>query len=177
MLRTLMLILVSLLPLHAHADDLWWTYLASYEDNKPGSTRVNLGLKSLAPVDGYPYLIVTGTSYKGDKTSGLPVAHDFELLDDVYGKVVQTIAAVSPSIYAGTFTNDHQQLHYIYVKNATGVEAALREMYENACPDCKIYVNVKRDPTWFGFNKFLYPNQPTLDFYRAELVQLGAIKQ
>ena len=173
MLRILLPLLAILLPLEASAGDFWWSYLANYEKNTPGSTRVNLGLKGRAPVAGYAHVVVTGVSYKSVGFDGLPDVADLDRLNALSEKVIATIAAKSPSIYAGTFSNQYQQLHYVYVKDTTGIDAALRALYDKACAGCKIYINVKSDPEWFGYKEFLYPNQITREFYRAELTRLG----
>jgi hypothetical protein len=150
--------------------------MASYENDMPGSTRVNLGLQQRAPVAGYPHLIVTGTKYSRSAGQGLPEIADLDRLNALAEKVKATIEAISPAIYAGTFTHQYEQLHYVYVKDTTGIDAALRGMYERACPGCAIYVNVKSDPAWLGYTSFLYPNQQTLDFHRDELIKIGIVK-
>ena len=173
MFRKLLPLIAFLLPRPVSAGDIWWSYMAGYENDTPGSTRVNLGLKERAPVAGYPHLIVTGTTYKSTGFKGLPDLADLDRLNALSEKVVATIAAKSPAIYAGTFSNQYEQLHYVYVRDTAGIEAALRTLYAHACAGCKVYINVKSDPQWLGYKEFLYPNQATRDFYRKELTGLG----
>src|SRR5574340_1558606 len=73
-------IFVFALPMDANSKDFWWPYLASY-DAGPGSVRVNLGLRKQAPLAGYPYLVVTGTTYTTTRPDGLPSAGDLERLN------------------------------------------------------------------------------------------------
>lgn len=157
-----------LLPTQSFAKDFWWPYLASYESG-PGSTRVNLGLKKQVPVSEYPYLVVTGPRYKASGTEGFPGQAEIDRLNVLSTKIVDAIAAVSPSIYAGTFTHQSEQLHYVYVKKRDGIESALKIVYAKSCQGCKVYTNIKHDPTWSTYSNFLYPNPRTLEFYRQEL--------
>ena len=40
----------------------WWSYLAAY-DAGPGSIRLDMSLRQIAPVKGFPHHIVTGVRY------------------------------------------------------------------------------------------------------------------
>jgi hypothetical protein len=144
--------------------------MATY-DTGPGSTRVNMGLKGQAPFSQYSTLIVTGTTYKAQKM-GLPSPADFARLDALSADVIATIESRTPSMYVGTFTSDSEQLHYVYVKDAAGIEAALNALYAKVCVGCKTHIKIKQDPAWSAYRDFLYPNQATRDFYRAELRKL-----
>jgi hypothetical protein len=169
-------LLILLLPMPLNAKDFWWPYLAAY-DAGPGSTRVNLGLKKLVPFSDYPNLVVTGTTYATTRSDGLPDQANLDRLNVLSGKVIAAIQVASPSIYAGTFTHNREQLHYVYVKNITGIEKMLSDLYAKACTGCKIYTNIKRDPAWSAYRDFLYPNPATLDFHRDELKKIGFMDQ
>ena len=156
----------------AVARDFWWPYLASYEAG-PGSIRVNLGLRNQAPLAEYPYVVVTGTTYNTTRQDGLPDAKDIERLNALADKVIGAIQATSPSVYVGTFTHNREQLHYVYVKNFSGIAGALSQLYSAACQGCKTYMNIKHDPVWAAYTEFLYPNPAILKLHRAELENLG----
>jgi len=170
----LLAVLIATISLPTSAKEFWWAYMASY-DGTPGSTRVNMRLKEKAPFPEYQTLVVTGTTYAAKK-EGLPDPADLGRLNQLSFKGVATIRSVSPAIHAGTFTHNGEQLHYVYVKDAAGIEKTLRGMYAKACPACKIYINIKKDPSWSGYTDFLYPNKPTRDFYRDELKKYGFIE-
>jgi hypothetical protein len=173
--RPLLIALVLMsIPLEAGAKEFWWSYMASY-DGTPGSTRLDMRLKEKAPFAQYASVVVTGTTYVAKK-DGLPDPDDLDRLNRLSFKVVSAIQAVSPSIYAGTFTNNSEQLHYVYVKDTAGIDKALRALYAKACPGCKIYINIKKDPSWSGYKDFLYPNKMTRDFYRDELRKYGFVE-
>lgn len=152
--------------------DLWWSYLASYEAG-PGSIRVNLGLRKHVPLAGFPYLVITGTTYGTTRKDGLPDAKDLERLDALAEKVIDAIRARTPSVYVGTFTHDREQLHYVYVSDPSGLAGALDEVYSAVCGGCKTYKNIKYDPEWADYTEFLYPNQATIEFHRDELEKIG----
>ena len=137
MFKTLVSLFALGLAGQANAADFWWAYMASYENQAPGSTRVNLGLKERAPVAGYPQVVITGVTYGNKGVQGLPQPGDLDRLNALAVKVEGTIAGLSPSIYTGTFTHQYQQLHYVYVKKTEGVDAALRKLYARECPGCK----------------------------------------
>lgn len=151
----------------AFAADQWWTYLASYEEG-PGSIRVDLALKKQAPLTDYQFVVVTGTTYTSSGKQGLPEVDDLDRLNNLSKKVIATIGSKSPFIYAGTFSQNFEQLHYVYVKNVVGVEEALNSLYREACPRCKTYTKIKQDSTWSAYLDFLYPNQVTRDHYGSQ---------
>jgi hypothetical protein len=162
--------------MQSKATDFWWPYLAAY-DTGPGSTRVNLGLKKQSPFNEYPNLVVTGTTYVTTRSDGLPDQADLARLNALSGKIIAAIQAASPSVYAGTFTHDREQLHYVYVKDIAGIETVLGDLYAKACTGCKIYTNIKKDPAWTAYRDFLYPNSAILDFNRDELKKIGFVAQ
>ena len=150
------------------ASDQWWSYLASY-DAGPGSIRVNLALRKLAPLADYSYLVVTGPTYASSQRQGLPEVADLDRLNYLQEQAVAAIAEQSPYVYAGTFTHNFEQLHYVYVKSPSGISQALSELYRQRCPDCKTYTNIKQDPQWSAYSDFLFPNQATREHYGLQL--------
>ena len=146
----------------------WWTYLADYE-GFPGSTVVDLGLKSRAPIPDLPTLLVTGVSYESSpEHSELPTVDELSFLNKLSEKGLALIASKSKSVDAGTFTHKNQRLDYIYIADSTGLESMLRDFYKTECPDRRPYISLKSDPRWEAYLNFLFPNQQTIDFYRAK---------
>ncbi len=159
-------------PLQANAKELWWTYSARYQAGT-GATRINLDLKSKAPNAAYPTLVITGSAYTSRRMDGLPDQTENDRLDALRVKVLETIQKTTPSIYAGTFTQDHDQKHYVYVKDGAKVEKALNQLYANACPKCNAHTVVRDDKAWEFYTGFLFPNDTTRDYYKADLKKLG----
>ncbi|MEJ6003857.1 DUF695 domain-containing protein [Paucibacter soli] len=153
---------------HPVVSDQWWSYLASY-DQGPGSIRVDLALRKIAPRPDYPYVVVTGPTYTSEQKQGLPEVGDLDRLNVLQERVVSAISKLSPCIYAGTFTHNFEQLHYVYVKEPSGVAQTLSELYREHCPGCKIYTNIKHDPSWSAYSDFLFPNQATRKHYGLQL--------
>jgi hypothetical protein len=155
--------------------ELWWSYLADY-DGLPGSTLVNLALKTRAPMHDRSTLLVTGVSYKSaPKDSGLPDAAELEFLNRLSNKRLTLVAAHSTALFVGSFTHKNERLDYIYVADAAGLETALRDFYKTECPARRPYINIKSAPRWEAYLDFLYPNAQTIEHYRTELLKLGAL--
>lgn len=155
--------------------ELWWSYLADY-DGLPGSTLVNLALKTRAPMHDRTTLLVTGVSYESaPKDSGLPDAVELEFLNRLSDKRLTFVTAHSAALFVGSFTHKNEQLDYIYVVDAASLGSALRDFYKTECPARRPYINIKSDPHWEAYLDFLYPNAQTIEYYRAELLKLGAL--
>ena len=155
--------------------ELWWSYLADY-DGLPGSTLVNLALKTRAPMHDRSTLLVTGVSYESTpKDSGLPDAAELEFLNRLSDKRLTLVAAHSTAFFVGSFTHKNERLDYIYVADAAGLETALRDFYKTECPARRPYINIKNDSRWEAYLDFLYPNAQIIEHYRAELLKLGAL--
>ena len=150
---------------------MWWNYIAQY-DKLPGTTLVNMALHEQAPNANYPYVVVTGIGYQTTRADRLPDAKDLDDLQSVDNRLIDVVAAVTPFIWAGTFTNDGQRLQYIYVKNPAGVESALQKFYATSCKNCKPYIHVKEDRNWEAYSDFLYPNQAVRNANKDELARL-----
>ena len=167
---SLMLITTSTVMASAQTamNEQWWSYLAAYESG-PGSIRLNLALHKQAPIANYPYLVVTGPTYTSTQRQGLPDGSDIDTLNAIQEQVVATIAKQTPLIYAGTFTHNFEQLHYVYVKNPSGLSTVLNELYREACKECKTYTNIKQDSSWSAYFDFLFPNRSTRDYYGLQI--------
>jgi len=146
----------------------WWSYLAAY-DAGPGSIRLDMKLRKIAPVKEFPHLVVTGVTYTSTQRDGLPEAGDLDRLNDISSAVVAAIAAKTPSIYAGTFTHDFEQLNYVYVPDLEGIAEIIKNVYSQRCPGCKTYTNLKDDASWSAYREFLFPNAATLEHYGLQL--------
>lgn len=149
-------------------NEQWWSYLAEY-DAGPGSVLLNLALRKQAPMTDYPHIVVTGTTYVSSQRLGLPEAADLGRLSLLEEKVLAAIAKKSAYIYAGTFTYNFEQLHYVYVKNPSEISQALADVYREHCPSCKTHIRIKSDPAWSAYSKFLFPNEATLKHYGMRL--------
>lgn len=57
----------------------WEIYMAMYEKGV-GSTIVNMEAKANAPIAGLPFLVITGVTFAGCDTTGMPVKEQFDAL-------------------------------------------------------------------------------------------------
>src|SRR5258708_37340007 len=105
--------------------ELWWPYIADY-DGFPGSTVVNLALKTVAPLLGYSTLLVTGVGYQSSaQSSGLPDGAELDVLNGLSAKRLKAIEEPSKAVLVGRFTRRSERLHYIYAPEPAGVQGAL----------------------------------------------------
>jgi hypothetical protein len=151
---------------------MWWSYLAQYDDG-PGSIRLDLGVRARAPVPGYGYVVITGPKYQTPRGDRLPEEKELDRVNGMGTLIISAVSGVTDAIYVGTFTHAGEQLHYIYVKDPSRVKDALARLYETRLHETAPYINVKADPGWSAYLEFLYPNKPTREFYRDELLKLG----
>ena len=147
----------------------WWTYLAGYGD-LVGSTRVDMGLCSTAPQGKLPYLLIIGTSYMSSREDKLPDLSEKERLDQVSDHLIRSVLRLGPAIYAGTFTNDLEQVHFVYVSGLEGAKVAFDEEHARQCPNASQVFIEKHDPGWEQYLDFLYPSQATIEFYGYDAV-------
>lgn len=162
------LMLVSLLLLFtvtgsAIAEDQWCVYLSKY-DKKPGSTRVDMSFKKIAPVAGYSYVVVTGFTYEDKNLEGFPSQEQIDSLNVLHDKLIEYLSTKITMKYVGTFTHNNEQLHYIYVQSKEGVIPLLNQYYSTLKLETKPYINVRLDPEWLGYRDFLYPSKQIVEF-------------
>ncbi|MFZ5506154.1 MAG: DUF695 domain-containing protein [Pseudomonadota bacterium] len=144
--------------------DKWWMYLADY-DGKPGSTRVDMGLRARAPLPDLQQIVIFGTKYEQIPTSGFPTDAALEQLNRDSDSLILAVLSVQAGVYVGTFTHAGEQLHYVYVKSSEGTEGAFSAALAAACPTCAPIFRTRSDPEWKAYLKFLYPNEATLRHY------------
>jgi hypothetical protein len=119
---------------------------------------------------------MSGVGYESrrDKPeSKMPEKEDLTFMNEVSEKRVALVASRSNAIFAGAFLHDNQQLDYFYVADPAGLEAALQEFHQQACPGRRHFFHTQSDPDWGAYLEFLYPNEATIAHYRSELKKLG----
>jgi hypothetical protein len=160
----------------AQAADLWWEYMARY-DKELGVVNVNLSLHKLPPAatsSAYPWLVITGSTYKTSLFTPLPDDKEKKRLKLLAEQELAIIRAAGPSIEVGSFTYAGEHTHYVYVQRTQGIEKALAKLYsQNPCQKCLSFTSVRKDETWNAYNKFLYPNPQTREFYKQRLAKMG----
>lgn len=151
---------------------IWWTYLAGY-DGLRGSTRVNMALRAGAPHRQFPHLLIFGTSYSSVRDDKLPDISEKHFLDEVSDELILSVMRLGPALYAGTFTNDLEQVHFVYVSRIDGAKAAFSDTHAALCQGRASTWIEREDPEWEQYLDFLCPNQATMEFYDYDLSQLN----
>jgi hypothetical protein len=151
-------------------DDHWEVYIAQYEKG-PGSTLVNMSIKSEAPHKNYRYLISTGVRFVDCIQDGFPSKQEFEKLYALSDSVKKVFASLQ-HIMAGTFTYQCERKDYYYTNDTSGVREKLFALYKNRFPGYQPIINIREDATWEAYLTFLYPNEETMEFIQNTKVVL-----
>ena len=169
MKRTLLLIgLICSLICSAQEED-WGTYIAEYE-GKPGTTLVDMGLKSSAPLSGYPYILVTGVKYKNCREDGFPEQGEFEKLYAISDAIGAKLKSLKLYKMAGTFTHNCERLDYYYISDTSNLRNNLASFYKTKFPSYTYYISIKTDKDWNAYLDFLYPSEITLEYMSNQKV-------
>ncbi len=153
----------------------WDVYLAQYEKSA-GSVMLNMALKEIAPVNKYPYAVITGVTFKDCPSDGFPSKREFNNLYKISDSVKSVIEKSSEHIIAGSFTYQCERLDYYYVNDTTWVRQRLLNMYKTRFPNYVSYINIKADKNWTAYLDFLYPNEETLDYMGNEKILISLKK-
>ncbi len=159
-------------------EDIWWQYTAGYEDNLPGSIRINLALKDHAPVKGFPKLVIARTGYESNPETPenkLPSTEELDLLHSISEQRVALITSNCEAIYIGGFLCNNWQEDFFYATDVKGLEAAVKKFHQAECPGRKTSFSTHDDPKWKHYLEFLYPNEATIKFYKKDLKKLGVL--
>lgn len=153
----------------------WDTYIASYENNKIGTTLLRMDLKEIAPLKDFSYVLVTGVTYEGDK-NGMPDNQTLLTLYEIEEDVVKIIKSQFGGIYAGSFMCNNERLTYSYLKSNQGVKESLNKLYDTKYIKYKKYINLKEDPEWKYYSEFLYPNDNIINYNEDQKVVMSLEK-
>ena len=152
----------------------WDVYLAQYEDG-PGSTTLNMNLINRAPVKEFPFIVVTGVTYKNGDKDGFPLKEEFNNLYRISDSILQVISTITKREIAGTFTHKSQRMDYVYVRDTVELRKKLTEVYERYFNDYKYSIRIREDKNWDAYLKFLYPNEETMEYMSNEKVVMNLV--
>jgi len=156
-------------------DDQWDVYMAQYEKGV-GSVLINISAKNIAPVSGYPFILVTGITYTGCNPDGLPAKAQFEDLYTISDSVKKIIDKHTSNILVGTFTYQCERLDYYYIKDTSGIRLQLDRMYTSRFKKYSSYISIKEDKKWLAYLDFLYPNEETLEYMGNQKVVMKLVE-
>ncbi|CAM1341935.1 DUF695 domain-containing protein [Tenacibaculum amylolyticum] len=172
----LVILFVSSLTTAQNLNESWDTYIASYENDKPGSTTLRMDLYDLAPIKSFNYVLVTGITYKTSRNDGFPEKETLKLLYKAADAVTEIIKKETESISVGSFTHDKERLEYFYIKTPKNVASKIEQFYKDNYPKYKFYLNIKEDKKWKYYLDFLYPNEEIKN-YMADLSVLRNLQE
>jgi len=166
----LVIILISINMNAQNSYEKWDTYIATYEDNKPGSTTLRMDLYDSTPITGFDNVLVTGLTYSTSREDGFPENKTFKLLHKVADELIKILKKETDFILVGSFMYNNERLEYFYVKETKNLTSKIEEFYKNNYPEYKSYLNIKEDKEWKYYRDFLYPNEETLNYMADQSV-------
>ena len=173
MLSKLILLAAFVLTgLFTSAQEAWDVYMANYEDGHAGSTVINMGLKEHAPMKQFPFLLKAGVKLQQCSDNGLPDNGEMEALYGISAKIRSFIDSTT-SAEAGTFSYRCKRTDYYYIKDTAGIRQILSKAFTTLFPKYEYYIEIKADPNWEAYLKFLYPNPETMDYMADEKVVMN----
>ena len=129
MSRTMPLLLLLFISLScfSQSEGNWDVYMASYEKG-PGSTVLDMALKSEAPNKKYPFLLKTGVKFKQCAGDGMPGEEELKNLYAISDSAQFIIDDLVEGKMAGTFTYQCERMDYYYVSDTAGLRKKLVAM-------------------------------------------------
>ena len=121
MTRFLLVISIVTWALNGSAQEgNWEVYLAQYEKG-PGSTVVNMDIKTMAPDKTQPFLFSAGVNFTNCNSDGFPMSDEFNNLNKISDSILALINRMVKNTLVGTFTYQCQRRDYFYVPDTTGL--------------------------------------------------------
>ena len=154
----------------------WETYIAFYDDEKPGSTTVRMDLINEAPKEGFDYVLVAGLKYESIREDGFPENNTLQTLYKAGDELIELLNATTENIQVGSFMFDYERLEYFYIKSNNGIENKLRDFFNTNYPNNEYYINLEEDKNWSYYREFLYPSDEILE-YLGDLKVVQALQE
>ncbi|GAA4823160.1 hypothetical protein GCM10023331_04510 [Algivirga pacifica] len=125
-----------------------------YSGGVIGSTMVDMNLKSQAPNQYFPFLVVTGVDYEKCRENGMPTKDEMTVLYEIEDEIGQLL---SSKMLAGAFTADCRRLSFFYVSDTLGIRGTLQKYYKSKRSNYSEIISIKEDKQWKEYLTFLYP--------------------
>ena len=144
----------------------WDTYIASYEEGKPGITTLRMDLIEHAPIEEFPHLLVIGFAFDGQPDSGFPKEEERDNIYETDDAIIDFMSSNTNSIHAGSFTYDSKRLSYFYLNHPNDIESQIEQFSNTQLPEVELFVDLEEDKAWESYLKFLYPSDDILHYMR-----------
>lgn len=140
----------------------WDAYLSQFK-KQTGSITLNMALKKVAPVAGYPFLVISNVRFLDCNKQGLPSPREYDNLVKISDSVLALLKQSTPAIAAGSYTILCERLEYFYVKDTAAVRERMNTLFKNRFTGYTLLLQIKEDKEWSTYLKFLYPKDETLE--------------
>ncbi|TCD12707.1 DUF695 domain-containing protein [Pedobacter frigidisoli] len=143
------------IPKHPLHKEEWDTYFTNVDD-KLGPILVDLGLKSIAPINDMGSLVWISIQMNNSREDGLSSSEESEKLYEIEDNLVNGLTQKFDCVYPGRLTsNGHRDL-YFYFSDSLLFDKTISEVMV-AYPNYEYDFGVKEDTEWGGYLNFLYP--------------------
>lgn len=142
----------------------WENYIVPL-NGKPVSINVDLGLKSVAPIQEDSMVIIVRVRLNQLDQQGMPKAEDAENLLSIEDRLVELLARQSGALFAGRFTQRGIREFYFYAPDTSGYRKALNQALQ-PYSNYQWLAQAKKDKLWENYFEVLYPS--ALDFLRIQ---------
>ncbi|NJC25929.1 DUF695 domain-containing protein [Neolewinella antarctica] len=142
----------------------WDAYIAAYENGLPGSTTLRMDLINNVPFHNFPFIVITGISYKTTREDRFPESGTLDFLYEVGEELTELITHVTQSLPVGSFTHDGERLEYFYVSDTLHLKEEIEKYYTQKHAGFGFHLKVEEDKDWTCYQDFLYPNQEILNY-------------
>lgn len=145
-------------------EEHWDSYIASYEEGKPGLTTLRMDLIETAPVADYPMVLVTGFTFKSGREDGFPEEENLQAVHDDSDKLIAFVEQKFDCLHVASFMYDCQRMEYFYLRSGINVEAGIQQFYAEQLSAYENHTNVDEDKDWSLYREFLFPTDEILHY-------------
>ena len=149
--------------------------MARYEKGA-GSTVFNVSLKDSAPIKRFPFLLKTGVKVKDCPQDGLATGNELDTLYAISDKMKSIVVAAIANREAGTFSYQCERTDYYYVGDTSNIRKRLETAFKTYYPEYKYSIEIRNDPDWDAYLKFLYPSEDVMEYMSNQKVIFGLTK-
>lgn len=148
----------------------WDSYLASYEEDKPGLMTLRMDLVEQAPIQAFPVALVTGFDFITSREDGLPEEEKLNEIHKASQQLIDFILQKEEGIHVASFMHNQQRQEYFYLRSLGGLEAKMEQFYAESLTGYTCYTNIEKDAVWSLYLEFLYPTDDILNYMYDEKV-------
>jgi effector-binding domain-containing protein len=142
-----------------------WDFYHSLMNKNIGSIYVNLGLKDLAPIIEYPYLLKIAIEMNLPTEGGLLSSEESKFIGPIERQLRERLCKNLNSIFVGHVQFEGFLYLYYYCANDRNYESAISEIMRSFS-EHSYTIKYYEDKNWKEFSETLYPNNE--QFFRIQ---------